>query len=119
MLRPSSFFRHSSFDIRHRFGHHVSSGKPTADEVTRLADLSPQQWESGIAAWLGWLFDGLDMHLYTLVAAPFVAELLGVDDRRSAVGRYSSGSRRRSSSAGRWAADSSAASAIGWAAAGR
>ena len=32
----------------------------------------------GIAAWLGWLFDGLDMHLYTLVAAPFVAELLQV-----------------------------------------
>ena len=41
-------------------------------EVTRLRDLSPQQWKSGIAAWLGWLFDGLDMHLYVLVAAPFV-----------------------------------------------
>jgi len=39
--------------------------------------LSKQQWRSGIAAWLGWMFDGLDMHLYTLVAAPFVAELLG------------------------------------------
>jgi MFS family permease len=38
--------------------------------------LSPQQWRSGIAAWLGWLFDGLDMHLYTLVAAPFVMQLL-------------------------------------------
>src|SRR5881628_1129554 len=44
--------------------------------TTRLRDLSPQQWKSGIAAWLGWTFDGLDMHLYTLVAAPFVAELL-------------------------------------------
>jgi hypothetical protein len=33
-------------------------------EVSRLRDLSPQQWKSGIAAWLGWLFDGLDMHLY-------------------------------------------------------
>jgi MFS family permease len=42
----------------------------------RLRDLSPQQWRSGLAAWLGWLFDGLDMHLYTLVAAPFVMELL-------------------------------------------
>src|SRR5262249_5525573 len=31
--------------------------------------------------WLGWLFDGLDMHLYTLVAAPFVATLLGVVNR--------------------------------------
>jgi MFS family permease len=40
------------------------------------AALSPAQWRSGIAAWLGWLFDGLDMHLYTLVAAPFVMQLL-------------------------------------------
>lgn len=47
-----------------------------APEATRLSDLSPQQWKSGIAAWLGWLFDGLDMHLYLLVAGPFVAELL-------------------------------------------
>src|SRR5215468_374288 len=46
------------------------------DEARRLRDLSPEQWKSGIAAWLGWLFDGLDMHLYTLVAAPFVMELL-------------------------------------------
>jgi MFS family permease len=29
-----------------------------------------------VAAWLGWLFDGLDMHLYTLVAAPFVMQLV-------------------------------------------
>lgn len=49
-----------------------SSARP----VERLRDLSPQQWRSGIAAWLGWLFDGLDMHLYTLVAAPLVMQLL-------------------------------------------
>jgi MFS family permease len=41
-----------------------------------LQDLTSQQWTSGIAAWLGWLFDGLDIHLYTLVAAPFVMQLL-------------------------------------------
>ncbi len=35
------------------------------------------RWRSGIAAWLGWMFDGLDMHLYTLVALPLVAHLLG------------------------------------------
>ena len=35
-----------------------------------------QQIKSGAAAWLGWMFDGLDMHLYTLVALPFVAELM-------------------------------------------
>ncbi|MCX5644368.1 MAG: MFS transporter [Phycisphaerae bacterium] len=54
-------------------------GDAAADrDVSRLRDISPQQWKSGIAAWLGWLFDGLDMHLYTLVAAPFVMNLLGV-----------------------------------------
>ena len=40
--------------------------------------LSSTQVKSGVAAWLGWMFDGLDMHLYTLVALPFVAELLRV-----------------------------------------
>jgi MFS family permease len=43
----------------------------------RLRDLTPQQWKAGLAAWLGWMFDGLDVHLYTLVAAPFVMQLLG------------------------------------------
>ena len=60
-------------------------------EVEHLRDLSPQQWKSGIAAWLGWLFDGLDMHLYTLVAAPFVAQLLQVASTADPlVKRYSS-----------------------------
>jgi MFS family permease len=61
-----------------------------AQPVTRLRDLSSQQWKSGIAAWLGWMFDGLDMHLYTLVAAPFVAELLQVGQKDRSVGFYSS-----------------------------
>src|SRR5258706_14774951 len=53
--------------------------------------LSPQQWKSGIAAWLGWTFDGLDMPLYTLVAAPFVALLLGgLATTDPAVGKYAS-----------------------------
>jgi MFS family permease len=40
---------------------------------------------------LGWLFDGLDMHLYVLVAAPFVAELLGgVSEKEPLVGTFSS-----------------------------
>jgi MFS family permease len=64
-----------------------SSGR----DVTRLRDLSPRQWKSGIAAWLGWLFDGLDMQLYVLVAGPFVAELLGAASAKDpAVGYYSS-----------------------------
>lgn len=53
--------------------------------------LSPQQWRTGIAAWLGWTFDGLDMHLYTLVAAPFVAELLrAATTTDPSVGRHAS-----------------------------
>ena len=47
-----------------------------AREATRLSEISPQQWKSGIAAWLGWFFDGLELHLYTLVAAPLVLQLL-------------------------------------------
>jgi MFS family permease len=39
-------------------------------------DLTSQQKKSGLAAWLGWMFDGLDMHIYTLVAVPFVALLM-------------------------------------------
>jgi MFS family permease len=55
----------------------LGDNQSTSEPIHTLRDLSPQQWKSGIAAWLGWLFDGLDMHLYTLVAAPFVALLLG------------------------------------------
>ncbi len=49
-------------------------------DVKYLRDLTPHQWKSGIAAWLGWLFDGLDMHLYTLVAVAFVAQLMTKSD---------------------------------------
>jgi len=55
-----------------------------------LRTLTPQQWKSGLAAWLGWLFDGLDMHLYTLIATPFVARLLHVEPGHKDVGVYSS-----------------------------
>jgi MFS family permease len=71
----------------------TSNGMTTkfGNEIRALRDLSPQQWKSGIAAWLGWMFDGLDMHLYTLVAAPFVAQLLAITDTRDArVGWHSS-----------------------------
>jgi MFS family permease len=62
-----------------------------SDGVTHLRQLSAQQWRSGAAAWLGWTFDGLDMHLYTLVAAPFVAELLRASTTTDPrVGHYSS-----------------------------
>jgi len=73
----------------------MASDSSSADQATRLRDLSSTQWKSGIAAWLGWLFDGLDMHLYTLVALPFVAELLSTPQtqltmRDDAVGQHAS-----------------------------
>lgn len=49
---------------------------PDTAATARLSSLSPTQWRSGIAAWLGWLFDGLELHLYTLVATPLVVQLL-------------------------------------------
>lgn len=61
-----------------------------SSDATRLRDLSATQWRSGIAAWLGWMFDGLDIHLYTLVATSFVALLLGVGEKDKDVGWYSS-----------------------------
>ncbi|MCX6922486.1 MAG: MFS transporter, partial [Verrucomicrobia bacterium] len=62
-----------------------------ASDATHLRQVTPQQWRSGIAAWLGWMFDGLDMHLYTLVAAPFVAQLIGAASTADpAVGHYGS-----------------------------
>jgi MFS family permease len=69
----------------------VKPSAPPTPDVERLRDLSAQQWKSGTAAWLGWLFDGLDLQLYVLVAAPFVAELLGADSPKDPrVGHYSS-----------------------------
>jgi MFS family permease len=70
----------------------LAQAAPSAvDEVTHLRQVTCQQWRSGIAAWLGWTFDGLDMHLYTLVAAPFVAQLLGAASTTDPnVGHYSS-----------------------------
>ena len=47
-------------------------------EATKLSELTTHQKKSGFAAWLGWFFDGLDLHLYTMVWMVFVAELLMV-----------------------------------------
>ncbi len=53
--------------------------------IVHLRDISSTQWKSGIAAWLGWFFDGLDLHLYSMVAIPFVAYLMQADPRSDAV----------------------------------
>lgn len=64
----------------------ASMSQPASSEIKHLRDLSPHQWKSGIAAWLGWLFDGLDMHLYTLVWTVFVAQLMGLPQDAPDVG---------------------------------
>src|SRR3954464_10762204 len=68
-----------------------SPGSGPIVEARTLRELTPQQWRSGVAAWLGWTFDGLDMHLYTLVYSAFVAQRFAlVDTRDPSVGRHSS-----------------------------
>ncbi|MEI7652246.1 MAG: MFS transporter [Verrucomicrobiota bacterium] len=62
----------------------------TPAEATKWSELSTHQKKSGFAAWLGWFFDGLDLHLYTLVATVFVAELLRTDETNPDVGLYGS-----------------------------
>jgi MFS family permease len=45
--------------------------------AVRVRDITPRQWRSGAAAGMGWTFDGLELHIYTLVATPLVVQLLG------------------------------------------
>ena len=62
--------------LRMTHSYHPMSSSPAPREAVHLRELTPLQWKSGIAAWLGWLFDGLELHLYTLVATPLVVTLL-------------------------------------------
>lgn len=59
-------------------------------EATKWSELSEHQKKSGFAAWLGWFFDGLDLHLYTLVATVFVAQLLNQPTAHPDVAKYGS-----------------------------
>src|SRR5438874_9892189 len=40
------------------------------------------QWMALVAALLGWMFDGLEMGLFPLVARPALRDLLGATDER-------------------------------------
>src|SRR5215475_10651810 len=67
------------------------SAAPPVETQAATSRITADQWRSGVAAWLGWTFDGLDMHLYTLVAAPFVAQLIAAKSTTDpAVGKYGS-----------------------------
>ncbi len=48
-----------------------------SDKSESSSKLTSAQFFAFGAAWLGWTFDGLDGFLYSLVALPFVGELLG------------------------------------------
>ena len=68
----------------------MSAPSSPTPEITSLRQLSKHQVQSGAAAWLGWMFDGLDMHLYTLVATVFVAQLMGLKENDPSVGIHGS-----------------------------
>ena len=88
--RVSSILHSDSMDITSADGR-ARTVASDSGEATHLRQLTGWQWRAGIAAWLGWTFDGLDMHLYTLVAAPFVAQLLGATSTTDPrVGHYGS-----------------------------
>jgi MFS family permease len=55
------------------------SASPIADKKQLRLNLA--------VAWLGWLFDGLEMGLYSLIAVPAMKELL-ITDQNAAIGPY-------------------------------
>ena len=63
----------------------------TQEVAAQPQRITPLQWRSGIAAWLGWFFDGLDIHLYSLVATAFVAQLLHYPDATTDAARLDIG----------------------------
>lgn len=61
-----------------------------AEEPRSLRDLSPEQWRGGFAAWLGWLFDGLDSTVYTLVAFNLISSMLPAGTSKQEIAHISS-----------------------------
>lgn len=62
----------------------MSGERTTADATADHAPISRGQWMVLVAAFLGWMFDGLEMGLFPLVARPCLQELL----RSNEVGRW-------------------------------
>ncbi len=60
----------------------MASAAMTSDKIT------PTQRKAFIAAWLGWAFDGLDGFLYTLIATPFVAQLMNLAKTDPSVAKH-------------------------------
>lgn len=55
---------------------------PAADAYAKPQGLTRMHWLVLISAFSGWMFDSMDLNLFTLVLFPSVRELLGVSDPR-------------------------------------
>lgn len=60
----------------------MSTSRPVTDSLTaKVSPAAPRgAWMALAAALLGWMFDGLEMGLFPLVARPALGDLLGVTD---------------------------------------
>src|SRR5881396_309289 len=66
----------------------VQPAKPAAvAALSRAPGLARGQWLVLLAAFLGWMFDGLEMGVFPLVARPALQDLLRVTDD-ALVGRW-------------------------------
>lgn len=60
---------------------------PLAAPAPLAAPRARVLWLALLAAWLGWMFDGMEMGLYSLVIHPALKDLLGTTDTK-VIGRY-------------------------------
>src|SRR5689334_12154818 len=60
---------------------------PVAVQYEQGGITSRERWLVLLAAFLGWMFDGVEMGIFPLVARPALQELLGVNNDR-AVGQW-------------------------------
>jgi len=61
--------------------------KPASSVLAASSTLQKAQWMALIAAFLGWMFDGLEMGIFPLIARPALQELLGANSD-ALVGRW-------------------------------
>lgn len=58
--------------------------------TTWMHEVTRYQWMVLLVAWLGWVFDGMDGTLFSLVQKPSMTELMGPGATDAAIGFYSS-----------------------------
>src|SRR5260370_34294099 len=58
--------------------------------TTWMHEVPRYQWMVLLVAWLGWVFDGMDGTLFSLVQKPSMTELMGPGATDAAIGFYSS-----------------------------